>query len=192
MLAMGTYKAFPERFATIHPRYLTPSYALIAAGIGSALFYSILTFTSENVLTDTIYSLGIMICFYYGLTAFACIWYFRHELFVDAQSFVFKFLFPLLGGSDCSRSSWSRFATAPHRQRRKHRRRRPRPDPLPRTDRARRGVHADHARQAARVLPRRDPTQGHTGRRRRRAIASASTNGRPSAQCMCAAYSAAR
>ena len=47
---MGTYKAFPERFATIHPRYLTPSYALIAAGIGSALFYSIR--------------------FYYGLTAF--------------------------------------------------------------------------------------------------------------------------
>jgi amino acid transporter len=98
MLAMGTYKAFPERFATIHPRYMTPSYALIAAGIGSALFYSILTFTSENVLTDTIYSLGIMICFYYGLTAFACIWYFRHELFANVQSFVFKFLFPLLGG----------------------------------------------------------------------------------------------
>ena len=39
-----------------------------------------------------------MICFYYGLTAFACIWYFRHELFNDFQSFVFKFLFPLLGG----------------------------------------------------------------------------------------------
>ena len=37
-----------------------------------------------------------MICFYYGLTAFACIWYFRHELFVNAQSFVFKLLFPLL------------------------------------------------------------------------------------------------
>ena len=77
MLAMGTYKAFPERFATIHPRYLTPSFATVAAGIGAALFYSILTFLSESVLTDTIYSLGIMICFYYGLTAFACIWYFR-------------------------------------------------------------------------------------------------------------------
>jgi len=98
MLAMGAYKAFPERFATIHPRYLTPSYATIAAGVGAALFYSLLTFVSENVLTDTIYSLGIMICFYYGLTAFACIWYFRHELFVDVQSVVFKFLFPLLGG----------------------------------------------------------------------------------------------
>ena len=57
--------------------------------------YAPLTFVSENVLTDTIYSLGIMICFYYGLTAFACIRYFRHELFVNAQSFVFKLLFPL-------------------------------------------------------------------------------------------------
>jgi amino acid transporter len=98
MLAMGTYKAFPERFATVHPRHLTPAYALVVAGIGSALFYAILTFLSESVLTDTIYSLGIMICFYYGLTAFACIWYFRHELLADAQSFVFKLLFPLLGG----------------------------------------------------------------------------------------------
>jgi amino acid transporter len=98
MLAMGTYRAFPQRFATVHPRYLTPSYATIAAGIGAGLFYAVLTFASENVLTDTIYSLGIMICFYYGLTAFACIWYFRNELFNDTASVVFKLLFPLLGG----------------------------------------------------------------------------------------------
>jgi amino acid transporter len=88
----------PQRFATVHPRYLTPSYATIAAGIGAGLFYAVLTFASENVLTDTIYSLGIMICFYYGLTAFACIWYFRNELFNDTASVVFKLLFPLLGG----------------------------------------------------------------------------------------------
>ena len=62
------------------------------------MFYSVLTFVSERVLTDTIYSLGIMICFYYGLTAFACIWYFRNELFSDLSSIVFKLLFPLLGG----------------------------------------------------------------------------------------------
>ena len=98
MLAMGTYGAFPARFATVHPRYLTPSYATIVAGVGAALFYSTLFFLSENVLTDTIYSLGIMICFYYGLTAFACIWFFRNELFASAQNFVFKLLFPLLGG----------------------------------------------------------------------------------------------
>ena len=32
---------------------------------------------SEAVLTDTILSLGLMICFYYGLTAIGCVWYFR-------------------------------------------------------------------------------------------------------------------
>ena len=98
MLGMATYKALPPRFATIHPRYLTPSYATVVAGLGAGIFYAVLTFTSENVLTDTIYSLGIMICFYYGLTAFACIWFFRNELFVSTSSFVFKLLFPLLGG----------------------------------------------------------------------------------------------
>ncbi len=98
MLAMGIYRAFPERFATVHKIYRTPSYATVAAGVGSAAFYALLTFVSEQVLTDTIYSLGIMICFYYGLTAFACVWYFRNELFASAFNIVFKFLFPLLGG----------------------------------------------------------------------------------------------
>jgi amino acid transporter len=98
MLAMGTYRAFPARFATVHPRYLTPSFATFAAGIGAGAFYTIVGLLSDRILSDTIYALGIMICFYYGLTAFACIWYFRNELFVDASSVIFKLLFPLLGG----------------------------------------------------------------------------------------------
>ena len=57
-----------------------------------------LTFVSEAVLTDTILSLGLMICFYYGLTAIGCVWYFRKELFSSFNNIVFKFLFPLLGG----------------------------------------------------------------------------------------------
>ena len=47
---------------------------------------------------DTVYSIGIMICFYYGLTAFACVWYFRRELFTSPANFLFKLLLPLLGG----------------------------------------------------------------------------------------------
>jgi amino acid transporter len=98
LLAMGSYRALPARFAAIHPRYLTPSYATVVAGLGAGAFYSVLTFLSENVLLDTIYSIGIMICFYYGLTAFACVWYFRKELFNSASSIIFKFLLPLIGG----------------------------------------------------------------------------------------------
>jgi amino acid transporter len=98
MLGMATYGALPARFAAIHPRYLTPSYATVAAGVVAGTFYTVMHLLSRNALMDTIYALGIMICFYYGLTAFACIWFFRHELFADLNSFAFKLLFPLLGG----------------------------------------------------------------------------------------------
>jgi hypothetical protein len=57
-----------------------------------------MTFLSESVLTDTILAIGIMICFYYGLVAFGCVWFFRHQLFRNFSNFIFKFLFPLLGG----------------------------------------------------------------------------------------------
>ena len=40
MLAMGMYRAFPQKFATIHPRFKTPSFATVAAGIGSGVFYA--------------------------------------------------------------------------------------------------------------------------------------------------------
>jgi hypothetical protein len=39
-----------------------------------------------------------MICFYYGLVAFGCVWFFRRTLFDSGFNIVFKFLFPLLGG----------------------------------------------------------------------------------------------
>ena len=56
-----------------------------------------MTLISENVLIDTIYALGLMICFYYGLTAYACVWYFRHELRRSTRDLVFKGGLPLLG-----------------------------------------------------------------------------------------------
>jgi hypothetical protein len=39
-----------------------------------------------------------MVCFYYGVTALACVWYFRREAFRGVGSFLTKFLAPLLGG----------------------------------------------------------------------------------------------
>lgn len=98
LLAMAAYGAMPKRFAHIHPRFKSPSTATIAAGAAAAVFYTVMTILSERVLTDTILSLGIMICFYYGLVAFGCIWFFRRTLFANAFNVIFKFAFPLLGG----------------------------------------------------------------------------------------------
>ncbi len=98
LLAMAVYGAMPKRFAHIHSKFKSPSTATIAAGIAAAVFYAVMTILSESVLTDTILSLGIMICFYYGLVAFGCVWFFRRVLFDNAFNTVFKFVFPLLGG----------------------------------------------------------------------------------------------
>ena len=57
-----------------------------------------MTLVSEDVLVDTILSLGLMICFYYGLTAFAAAWYFRRESVRSVKQFLLKGVGPVLGG----------------------------------------------------------------------------------------------
>lgn len=98
LLAMGYYGALPKKFAQVSPRFFTPGYATIVSAVVASVFYAVMRLVSENVLTDTILSLGMMICFYYGLTAFACVWYFRRQWFDSVRSFFFTFLFPLVGG----------------------------------------------------------------------------------------------
>ncbi|MGW5420879.1 APC family permease [Streptomyces sp. NPDC003943] len=98
VLAMSTYEALPASYARVHPRFKTPGRATVVAGVATGVFYTVMTLASEHVLVDTIYALGLMICFYYALTAFACAWYFRRELTRSVRDLVFKGLFPLLGG----------------------------------------------------------------------------------------------
>ncbi|MFI6103635.1 APC family permease [Streptomyces sp. NPDC051310] len=98
VLAMSTYEALPHSFTKVHPRFKTPGLATVVAGVATGVFYTVMTLVSENVLVDTIYALGLMICFYYALTAFACVRYFRKELTRSARDAVFKGVLPALGG----------------------------------------------------------------------------------------------
>ncbi|MFJ4651695.1 APC family permease [Nocardia sp. NPDC088792] len=98
MLAMGVYGAFPKKFAEVNPRFLVPTFSTAVAGVVTGAFYTVTSLLSERVLLDTIAALGIMICWYYSITAFACVWFFRGELFGGIRNFIFKGLFPLLGG----------------------------------------------------------------------------------------------
>ena len=61
-------------------------------------FYLVLSIISENALADSIASLGLAVAFYYGITAFACVAYFRKTLFRSARNFFLRGLLPLLGG----------------------------------------------------------------------------------------------
>lgn len=96
-LSMAVYRALPSRFGSVHPRFKTPGFSTLVMGVVATVYYVGMTLVSENFLADSIYSLGLAIAFYYGITGFACVWYFRTEWFASAQRFVFTLLFPLLG-----------------------------------------------------------------------------------------------
>ena len=53
---------------------------------------------SEDILFDSIAALGLMIAFYYGMTGFACVWYFRRDLTKSARNFWLVGVAPLVGG----------------------------------------------------------------------------------------------
>ena len=97
LLAMATYGALPERFARVHPVTRAPSFATVTCGVAAGAFYALMVLVSENVLVDTIYALGLMICFYYGITAAACVWYFRGQLRSSPRDLVVKGVVPGVG-----------------------------------------------------------------------------------------------
>ncbi len=96
-LSMAVYRALPRRFSEVHPRFRTPSFSTLVMGIAAIAFYVVMTIVSENVLADSILSLGLAIAFYYSITGYACVWYFRRELFASRHNLIFRFLLPLLG-----------------------------------------------------------------------------------------------
>ena len=96
-LSMARQKAMPAVFGHIHPRFQTPDVSTIVMGVVSIVWYVGLTIVSNNVLSDSISALGLMIAFYYGLTGLACVIYFRRELFKSVKNAIYIGLLPLLG-----------------------------------------------------------------------------------------------
>jgi amino acid transporter len=98
VLAMSVYEALPASFTEVNKKYGTPGRAIVTAGVGTGVFYAVMTLISENVLQDTIAALTLMICFYYSLTAFACAWYFRRDFTDSVRDALLKVVCPVLGG----------------------------------------------------------------------------------------------
>jgi amino acid transporter len=97
-LSMAAFGAIPKRFARIHPKYLTPSDSTIWMGGVSIVFYVGLTLISDHILADTIAAVGLMIAFYYGLTGFACVWFYRKTMWAKPRDILMQGLLPVLGG----------------------------------------------------------------------------------------------
>jgi len=98
-LSMATYKAIPAAFARVHPKYLTPTVSTIVMGLISiALYIPLNYFAGGNMIGDAVTAIGLYIAFYYGLTAFSCVWYYRKTLFSSARNLWMRGILPLLGG----------------------------------------------------------------------------------------------
>ena len=97
-VSVASHGAMPRIFARVHPRFRTPTFATLFSGVLAACLLTSLTAASPSFLSDAILSIGLMVCSYYGATAFACVWHFRHELRGSAHSLVFKGVLPLAGG----------------------------------------------------------------------------------------------
>ncbi len=99
-LSMAVYRALPHVFAKVHPRFQTPTVSTVTFGAVSIALYGVLNYTSNAtfVIADAVSALGMMIAFYYGLTGFACFWYYRHDLTRSPRNMIFQGIIPLLGG----------------------------------------------------------------------------------------------
>jgi amino acid transporter len=97
-LSMATYQAIPRAFSKIHPKYLTPTVSTIVMGLISIALYVPMNYLAHgNAIGDAVTAIGLYIAFYYGMTAFACVWYYRKVLTSSARNLWMKGILPLLG-----------------------------------------------------------------------------------------------
>jgi amino acid transporter len=98
-LSMAAYKAIPAAFAKIHPRYLTPTVSTLVMGaVSIALYIPFNYIAGGNPIGDAVTAIGLYIAFYYGLTAFSCVWYYRKTLTSSTRNLFMQGILPFLGG----------------------------------------------------------------------------------------------
>jgi amino acid transporter len=98
-LSMGRAGAIPKQFSNIHPRFLSPGFSTIWMGLMSTIVYILLCIGSRNLIADAFTSLSLTIAFYYGITGFACVIYYRRHLFDSVKNFVMIGVLPTIGGA---------------------------------------------------------------------------------------------
>jgi len=99
-LSMAVYKSIPDAFGRVHRKYLTPTVSTVTMGAASIVLYIAFNHLAGGYLIpDAVTAIGIFIAFYYGLTGFACAWYYRKVLRRSARDLWMKGILPVLGGA---------------------------------------------------------------------------------------------
>jgi amino acid transporter len=98
-LSMARFGSIPKIFGRIHPRYLTPDVSTLVMGAVSLVWTLFIINVSQNILSDSITGIGFMIAFYYGFTGYACVVFYRKEVFKSVKNFFMVGVAPFLGAA---------------------------------------------------------------------------------------------
>lgn len=92
--------AIHPRYSKLHHRWRTPHVAILFIWITglALLFVSSYLPTINVILQDSIAAIGFQICFYLGLTALACAWYYRAMLRSSIWGAISHVAWPALSG----------------------------------------------------------------------------------------------
>lgn len=80
-LAMATYRAIPDRFASVNEVTKTPKFTTWTIGLMTLVIYTTLSLMSESIVEDTIHSVSIAVCTIYIVAAASCALYFHRTAF---------------------------------------------------------------------------------------------------------------
>ncbi|MEU6650916.1 APC family permease [Streptomyces sp. NPDC046900] len=97
-VSVAVHGALPKTFARVHPRFHTPTVATVFTGVLSVALLAGLSYAAPSFLSDAVLSIGLLVCAYYGATAFACVWHFRSQLRTSTRALVFQGVLPFAGG----------------------------------------------------------------------------------------------
>jgi amino acid transporter len=98
--SMGRDGVLGRVWARVHSRWQTPAIGTLILATVSGLVAALSLFAGglNAIVNAGVTSLGILVAFYYGLAAFACVWYYRRTLTHSLKAFLFAGLYPLLSG----------------------------------------------------------------------------------------------
>jgi amino acid transporter len=94
VLAMATYKALPSRFASVDEATAAPKVATWFMGLLTLAIYLGLSLTSDAIVQDSVYSVGISICVYYIVAALASALYFHRTAFSSLRTALAQVILP--------------------------------------------------------------------------------------------------
>lgn len=97
VLSMARRGALPAKLGLMHPRFKTPWVSLSILAVIAVAWYVTLSLLSENAMLDSLSSLGILVAFYYALTGFSCVIYYRKHVTASLKGFLMVGAGPIIG-----------------------------------------------------------------------------------------------